>query len=163
MICAVFLHSDKEKADLFPPENSDDDLGSFYHWRNMFDNDGYCLGATKRVLFVPDMKNIYKINVIYSNLQSYITNTIANNNVKLFFDMRLISNLSPDSSSLWNTKTPPLLISNKIESLYDQNEKNYSQNIIDALDNVKYKQFGMYTQARDDDNNASKSKGDLQS
>ena len=125
----------------------------------------YCLGATKRILFVPDMQNIHKIENILSKLQIFLDNNMFakfwhsskpsfsvhacehdisihdehDYNITIKRTLRFIcENLSRDSSLAAlqrldhnNHERQKYNSLYGIQSLYDNDERDYLKNLID--------------------------------
>ena len=104
----------------------------------------YNYGTTKRIVFIADINNISAMAAIFSKLQSLIKNDILPN-YKSTTLTQIFGKISPQSSLL---KKPTIdLFScpnnsnkvgiNSIETLYDEKERNYLQNIIDEMNENK--------------------------
>ena len=126
-------------------------------WRYQFSPE--TMGATKRIVFMPDMKNICHVNQVLSNLQLFIADNISkyginnksnndNNNNRILTS--IFCNISAESSLLksnCNLKIGP------IESLYDEAEKNYIDQLV-----ANYSNYSNYNK---DDNKSNNIKCDL--
>ena len=111
----------------------------------------FSIGANKRILFVPDVKNITKLNDIYIKLQSFVTNDIHTKyrSVDNYSTIDYIfSKLSGDNSLVtFNTSdkkdtSVKKMCNGDIISLYDENEGKYLNKLIPQLltrdDNLNY-------------------------
>ena len=95
------------------------------------------MGATKRIVFMPDMENIYHINQVFSKLQLFVASNISkygniNNNNNSTTPSDIFCNISPQSSLL---KSNCDLKIGTIDSLYDETEKHYIDQLVTNYSN----------------------------
>ena len=102
----------------------------------------FSIGANKRILFVPDVKSITKLNNIYVQLQSFVTNDVYTKyrGVGNYSTIDYIfSKLSSDNSLVTSNTNDRKFGSVKkmcngdIISLYDENEDNFLNKLIAQL------------------------------